>query len=247
MNSTKGLILDSIPDTALWVEARGMLLSGRGSVLDIQFMPEPCGAVFQEDIGLGVVIGRPNEDLLYQLSELTEEILCPIENAESVAAALAQYSREDASLMQIPASFDHAHVEKKIDSASARDITELRRLELSDLEKHTNIPDLLHQELEQELTFGTDIYCLVLGNRPVSFCYPANKSESLWDISIDTLVEYRNRGLAEQCVRYAIAEMRKKGVMPVWGAVESNTASRRLAAKLGFGEVCRIAVFTREA
>lgn len=224
-----------------------MLLSGRGRVLDIELIPEACGAVFQEDIGLGFVIGTPEEEILFQLSELAEEILCPIENAEHVAAALPLYSREDASIMQTPAKVDFVHEYKNSDTASVENNIECRKLELSDLREDPGIPDLLLEELEQELTFSTDIYCVALENQPVSFCYPASTSEGLWDISIDTLAEYRNRGFAEICVRHAMTEMWKKGLEPVWGAVSSNTTSRRLAAKLGFEEVCRLSVFTRES
>lgn len=48
----------------------------------------------------------------------------------------------------------------------------------------------------------------------------------------ELLVEARAGTLAEQ------------GRMPVWGALESNTASARLAAKLGFNPVDTIIVFS---
>jgi predicted GNAT family acetyltransferase len=70
--------------------------------------------------------------------------------------------------------------------------------------------------------------------RPVSFCYAADETEGLWDISIDTLEPYRRQGYAARCVSYMIYEIRRRGKEPVWAAEETNLPSMRLAAKLGF-------------
>jgi RimJ/RimL family protein N-acetyltransferase len=77
----------------------------------------------------------------------------------------------------------------------------------------------------------------------VSFCYVAWETETLWDVSIDTLPSYRGRGLAVPAVFYLVALMKEKRKQAVWGAEESNLASMRLAAKLGFAPVDRLAVF----
>jgi predicted GNAT family acetyltransferase len=78
---------------------------------------------------------------------------------------------------------------------------------------------------------------------PVSFCYVAAETESLWDVSIDTLAGHRRRGYAALCAAYLIEHMCEKGKRPVWGAVESNAPSLGLAAKLGFVPVDRVFVF----
>ncbi len=79
--------------------------------------------------------------------------------------------------------------------------------------------------------------------RPVSFCYAAAQTESLWDISIDTLEGFRNQGYAARCVAYMVERMEGKGLRPVWGAEEWNRASLGLAAKLGFVPVDELVVF----
>ena len=79
--------------------------------------------------------------------------------------------------------------------------------------------------------------------RPVSFCYPVWQTETRWDVSIDTLAPYRGRGLGARAARTLIRHMRGIGRAPVWGALESNAASRALAARLGFLEAGGIAVF----
>jgi GNAT acetyltransferase-like protein len=80
--------------------------------------------------------------------------------------------------------------------------------------------------------------------RPVSFCYPVWQTETRWDVSIETLVPYRRLGLAARGARTLIRYMRGTGRAPVWGALETNTASRTLAARLGFLEAAGIAVFS---
>ena len=44
----------------------------------------------------------------------------------------------------------------------------------------------------------------------------------------------------------SIAHMSRHGKEPVWGALESNVASLRLAARLGFAPVDALVVFERE-
>ena len=82
------------------------------------------------------------------------------------------------------------------------------------------------------------------GGQPVAFCYPALQTESLWDVSVETLAEYRGRRLAGRVARAMIRYMRDRGKAPVWGALESNAASLNVARRLGFVDAGRLAVFT---
>jgi RimJ/RimL family protein N-acetyltransferase len=80
--------------------------------------------------------------------------------------------------------------------------------------------------------------------RPVSFCYPVWQTETLWDVSIQTLEPFQRRGLGARAARTLIRHMRASGRAPVWGALETNVPSRALAARLGFLETGGLAVFT---
>lgn len=246
MKHTSREVLEFLPDSAQWVEARGMLISGRGFVLDFQQEPEPRGAIFQEDIGLAVVIGIPDEELIFQISEIADELICPLGSEKAIAHVLPHWSREFGSFMQLAEPIDlndwarNNLVDKKMEPLG------FRQLDSKDLAKIKNVPGSLLEEFEQELAVGTEIFCLTVEGNPVSFCFAAAKSESLWDISIDTLESYRRQGHAENCVRLTISQMLEKGFSPVWGVVDSNTASKRLAEKLGFEESMRLAVFTRD-
>jgi GNAT superfamily N-acetyltransferase len=72
---------------------------------------------------------------------------------------------------------------------------------------------------------------------PVSFCYAGTMTESIWDVALETLEAHRGRGHATSCVTFMIHLMRDRGREPMWGALERNHASRRLAEKLGFERV----------
>ncbi|HZY45561.1 MAG TPA: GNAT family N-acetyltransferase, partial [Anaerolineae bacterium] len=101
-------------------------------------------------------------------------------------------------------------------------------------------------ELLGELKCGAE-YSLIaatfVDKQPVSFCYVASETESLWDISIDTLSGSRRKGYAALCVAHMIRHMQAQGKQPVWQAVEENPASWRLAQKLGFVPVDELALF----
>lgn len=76
--------------------------------------------------------------------------------------------------------------------------------------------------------------------RPVAFCYATCETETLWDVSVDTLASHRRRGLAAACFERVRREMADRGKLPVWGAHDSNAASLGLAGRLGFRRVAEL-------
>jgi GNAT superfamily N-acetyltransferase len=114
---------------------------------------------------------------------------------------------------------------------------------LSGPEEIGRLPPGLRAELERALRGGTPVAAAFVGGAPVSFCYAGWETEGLWDVSIDTLDRYRRRGYAAWCAAYAIRHMRILGKQPAWHALESNTASMELAARLGFVPVDRFFLF----
>jgi GNAT superfamily N-acetyltransferase len=105
------------------------------------------------------------------------------------------------------------------------------------------IPDDLREELMGAARFSPIAAALFEG-QPVSFCYGV-LTESLWDVSIDTLDGFRRQGFAAACADFMIEAMSAQGKRPVWGALESNVASLRLAIKLGFAPVDELIVYSR--
>ena len=104
------------------------------------------------------------------------------------------------------------------------------------------------RELRHEITHAREmapIAAALVDGRPVSFCYPIWTTESMWDVSIDTLPDHRRRGLAAHATRFMTEHRRRDGLEPIWAALESNVASLRLAARLGFTPVDENIAFSR--
>lgn len=94
----------------------------------------------------------------------------------------------------------------------------------------------LRAELEDAIEDGP-IAVALAGEAMAAFCYAGSVTETLWDISIDTLEAHRRRGLAGAAVARMQAVHAPSGRRPVWGAEVTNAASKGLATKLGFQPV----------
>jgi GNAT superfamily N-acetyltransferase len=106
-----------------------------------------------------------------------------------------------------------------------------------------DLPADLRDELIAIVRYAP-IAATFVGGRAVSLC-TATETETLFDIGIDTLEGYRGRGYAVQCAAFMIAHERARGLRPVWGAMEHNRASQRVAEKLGFVPIDRLAVWEK--
>jgi GNAT superfamily N-acetyltransferase len=56
----------------------------------------------------------------------------------------------------------------------------------------------------------------------------------MWQIGVDTLPEYRRRGIGKAAVSAVTEYLLEHGVIPYYSTLESNTASRATAAALGY-------------
>jgi len=68
---------------------------------------------------------------------------------------------------------------------------------------------------------------------PVSFSFVGLRTESLFDISVNTVGAFRRMGHAKRAAELVIAS-ETPARSAHWGALESNEASLRTAASLGF-------------
>jgi len=78
--------------------------------------------------------------------------------------------------------------------------------------------------------------CLVKDGEVLSLCYSACVVDGLAEIDIVTSVEYRGQGLATVVAQHFIRECIQRGLQPTWDCFVSNTASMKLAKKLGFAQ-----------
>lgn len=249
-----------VPDLPHWVDTRGMLLSGRALVrarAGSDPATDPFVAVVP-DAALASVVGAPGDrDVVAAVESLTGDVnvLCQTEEAHRVARALPRWQRHTAVIHTLPKSVMWE------DATDANTCIFTRQ----NAPRFGHVPDALRSALEDALNGraisrfvpgvvpegphrtireGTPMAAAWADGRPVAFCYPVWQTESWWDVSIETLEPYRGQGLAGRAARALIRHMRQHGRAPVWGALETNAASRAVAARLGFREAARIAVFT---
>ena len=211
-----------------------MLLSGMGRVVGGVATSPVAFVALHADQDQAVVVGRPEPELIQKAAAVAPELLAVPENAEWTRAALPAWQHEAATIYTAP-TLDRV---RAVPPGVVRQLTaeELVRIPA----RHAGLRD----ELLVEALAGTPVFAAFAGHQPASFCYPGAVTERWWDISIDTLEPFRRQGYATQCVAHAIQHMAAEGKMPVWGALESNPASARLAAKLGFTPVDTVIVFS---
>lgn len=250
--------LTRVPDRPRWIDTRGMLLSGRSVVFAPSGPADADLITAVPDAALASIVGRPPiASVRKAVSSLAGDVnvLSQMEDADYVAAALTGWRRQRAIIHVLPSALKW---ERDTDTGA-------RIFSRQTAPRFDHVPEHLRRELLDALN-GRTVSRFVPGHlprssslvsrvtvamaavwadgRPVSFCYPVWQTETLWDVSIETLPAYRGQGLGGRAARTLIRHMRATGRAPVWGALETNTASRALAARLGFLETAGIAVFT---
>ena len=226
-------LLASVPDLPRWVEARGMLLSGRGAVVETGLLDPPT-VVASAAVMLAVVLrwDQP-ETLTRALRQVPREfsIVGPADAEEAVSRALPNRPHEGATLFELSA-----------DAARALPVPSAARLlRPEEYRQLDNLPPILRGELRDACAYSP-IATAFADERPVAFCYSGWETERHWDLSIDTLDPFRRRGLAAAASTCLIHHFAGQGKTAVWGSVDSNSASTGLARKLGFVAVDRLMV-----
>ena len=228
-------LAQALPDTPRYVETRGMLLANACEVLGLDQTSGLNFVVRSFQTGLISVVGKPSADSIKRATLQNRNqnaVLAFDDNLEFVADALSNRNVERAIL----------HMRNE--SIRLRDVSlnMVRYLTTDEIAALTSLSDELKAEL-LNASRNTPVAATIVDDRPVSFCYAGAETETLWDVSIDTLAGFRGRGYGVMCVAYLIREMKKRGKQPVWGALESNSASLKLAKKLFFEPVDSLFVF----
>lgn len=224
----------SLPDVPRWIETRSMLLSGDCELFGVEDGTESSFVVRDpEDVPISVV-GCPHR---HQIEAAVargwegDSLIAAPEDAPYVSSILPDWRPVPAKLHLLG---DEARLLQVPEGA-------VRMLEPSELDGIEGVPDDLRSWLGLALSRDEPVAASLEEGRPVAFCCAASRTETLWDISIDTLDGFRRRGHAARSVAYMIEHMRP--LRPVWGAEETNPASLGLAAKLGFVVVDELVVF----
>ena len=215
------------------VEARGLLLSGRCEVL-----AEGDGAlVCARQTPLICVVGRPGPGTFARVMAGggEHEFLVPADERAFVEKALGAWEAEEAAVHVLP---EGAPLPRPVDDVAVGCLAQGAHDALP------AVPEDLSHELRTALEHGPVVVAFA-GDQPAAFAYAPWETEGWFDLSVDTLAPFRRRGLAEAAARELMVLQGAAGRRPVWGAIASNVASRRLAEKLGFREVDRLVIFTR--
>ena len=231
MNAVKRHWLGVLPDLPRWVETRDLLSREGSEVLE---NPTRTGfVVWSADRALGCVVGDPDPVALAGEAGCVPELLAFSDNVQRVRSLLPNHHVEPATLYSAPerhpAPPPHA----------------CRPLVRSEIVALDHLSADLSAQLSGAAEMGVSIVAAFDGTLPVAFAYVAAETESLWDVSIDTVESHRRRGYASAAVLHLMHAMKAKGKSAVWGAVESNRASSNLALRLGFARVDRLWLLTR--
>jgi GNAT superfamily N-acetyltransferase len=255
--------LERVPDDPWRVDTRGMLLSGRAEVL---FAAEPEAAadgfvVSIPDAALVSIVGRPPRPLIIDVVRGLDgvvNVLCQPADARHAAGALAGWKRTTALLHTLATraewedgNDEDTRIFTAVDAPTLAHVPGRLRLELVNALRGRTIGRFVPGELpDRDIPpplEPTPMAAVWASRLPVSFCYPAMRTERWWDISIETLEDHRRHGYAGRAVRAMTRHMWQTGRSPVWGSTIDNEASLTLARSLGFQEVGRLVVFSRDS
>ncbi len=252
--------LARVPDLPQWVDTRGMLLTGR-AVLSFPRPPRFSSDGFVVELAsraLMSVVGGPPAGLIAERAQGLHgdvNVLCASDGVAVVREALPRWVQRRVRLQALPgvmgweeAADPDVSVFTLGNAPPLGHVPEALRAELADaLEGRPTarfVPGVLPPPQLSDLSpTPVPVAAAWSDGRPVAFCYPVLQTETLWDVSVDTLPDYRGRGLAGRAARAMIRRMRASGKAPVWGALEINTASLSVARQLGFEPAGELAVF----
>lgn len=223
---------------------RGALLCGRSSVIAASPLTDSF-AVVTPHVPLVCIVGLPDEDVVDEALESVEDAAEPLP-VLAVTEATATHVARVLDGWPCEAVLIHTRPGPVPRVSDGIDVRWLEPSHAVDPDLLTHVPAGLREEI-LDAAAHTPVACAWFDGRPAAFCHAPWLTEGWFDISIDTLEPYRRRGLGLACAEALIGLHEASGRRPVWGAVESNEASRALAARLGFAPIARLTVFQRPA
>ena len=248
--ATAGGVTDADPITFLISSilnpAGALQQHGRGGVV-----------VRDPPTGLISVIGEPPHEVIRAAVDAsdTPDVIAQVENAGWAEKALPDLPRTTAKLHWL---VDSARLlgplvpETNMFGLPEQDYDDDDSLTMLDRPEFLSTADVTElagarDHLKRELTIAVlrgPVVGVKDGGRPVSFCHAEIQTEKLWDVAIETLEGFRGKGYAEKAVAHMANHMLETyQKRPVWGALETNEPSLRLAAKLGFRPIEEVVVF----
>ena len=212
--------LDEIPDAPASIEFRGMALDRRSAIYRSRTGLLLCDA---DKTMLGAIgdVGPHHVRELFEPRRTTCELLA---DSRAFAALNADFFFERATILTLEWQWRRP-------PGLVLGLV-VRRLQPQDPLGH--VPAKLRREIERQAINGEVWAGFVARGTAVSFAYVATTTETLADISIDTLAEWRGVGIGRNVASFLVGRVVALGKTPVWGATVDNAASLALASSLGF-------------
>ncbi len=247
MDDVKRSLLERLPDDVMNTEVRGLLRRRKTLVIDGDGATL-CGFVFAPLHQLAVAYGAPDAGAFARLAAAAQDADLPLDQLElhapsDVVQGWAATGLAEPGWLAHIFRWDPRH-ETGLDALVRH---EARMVEADDDALHT-LPGSLRRELAGQEDFPVCAASLA-GDSIASLVYAFVETEAYWDVSIDTLADFRREGFATSSAAFLIQRQLARGLRPVWGASATNEASMRLAARLGFereGEIRTASVTLRE-
>ncbi|MGB9620497.1 MAG: GNAT family N-acetyltransferase, partial [Armatimonadota bacterium] len=82
--------------------------------------------------------------------------------------------------------------------------------------------------------WGGPVFGQIVDGKAVALCAVKPLSDVVWDLSVETLPNYRGKGYAKSTVSAALRYCLDNGRIAGWGCDRDNTASLRTALSVGF-------------
>lgn len=231
MDDAKHRLLAQLPDGPRWIETRDLLRDTSSSLLENR--GDGGFVVWSERYGLGAVVGRAPREAVVLAASVCPEIIAFPENIQAVRDLLPGFEAEPAHILLAPTA---------VRTSPAHPCRELSGDDIASL---SHLPRDVQQELVAAAADDARVVAAFASEVPVAFAYVASETESLWDVSIETLASHRRQGYASAAVLNLMRLMSGQAKRAVWGALHSNQASRGLALALGFVDVDELWVLSR--
>lgn len=242
LGARRAALLAALPDDALHVEVRGLLLGRPNAIVIGGAGLQPGGFVFAPEHGIAVGFGRPGTVLADELRDVADEHGMTQEGLElhlPMAAAGEWIARPDARLL----------VEHRVQALATADQLphgwetflqyENVVLESRADERLETLPRALRAEFAAMEPWPVVTACLA-GGSIASIASAFVETEGYFDVSIDTVPDFRRAGFGACCAVGLMQHQAQRGKSPVWMARAKNRASLALSEKLGFADVGRV-------
>lgn len=228
-------LLTTLPDLPRWVEARGLLLSRRGYVVDTaDGCRLICGrkdrVVVPVTLELSPLVEATALREVPHATLLIQEVMLP-----AARYHLPSWAAEPATVYTLPP-----------DCARQWPLPQWPTAPVSpeQIDALAHIPYTLRDLLLDAAAHGP-VWCASQDGQPQAFAYAAQSTESWFDVAVTTVEAARNRGLGRAAAMGLIVDRMLHGLRPVWGAARGDAASNALARRLGFEPVDLVWLLTQ--